>query len=165
LSSLFEYLKSFLLRSQPLLNLDQLDEEVDWSFNELWSALDADLIYCKPCMLKHLNILSLIGYIYIYIYTCFSSVIGNKNFSKQSLYDSHLKGKKHISALQKSNNSKENDNGSLSDSKTNLRKEITKLELSIVKYLEPLAQEVDQTKKAVERKWSLTLDEYVNRLV
>jgi hypothetical protein len=68
-----EYLESFIRRSQPLLNLDQLIEETSQEFQRLWDANDVsgwvrntarDLslfcIYCKPIRDTHTKVMELI---------------------------------------------------------------------------------------------------------
>lgn len=71
LADLFEHLISFLKRSQPLLELDKLLKDVDLQFEKEMEALEQlkDPLMCDAC---------------------------NKKFAKDTVFQAHLSGKKHL---------------------------------------------------------------------
>ena len=152
ISTLVEYLQSFLRRSQPLLDFSQLEKEAEELFLVRWSqeTNEQESIYCDACI-------------------WFTPVLtrGRKYFSKQSVYDAHLTGKKHLKALESTKSS--SDGGDVEANKENSflnkKKEIMKLEVFASKLLEALSEERMETRAALERKQTLTHDEYANRLV
>ncbi len=75
-----------------------------------------------------------------------------------------MSGKKHINAV-KFYTQQNNADHEKSDSKVVLKKEVLRLELLISVYMEPLESVLEETKMSIERKMTLTLDEYSQRLV
>ncbi|KAI9316112.1 hypothetical protein BX666DRAFT_1955246 [Dichotomocladium elegans] len=157
LDAMCDYFYSFFRRAKPLFDLDELKhksrEELDekWTKGELpgWEEMKdlsekstADL-YCNVCQ---------------------------KQFSTQTVFDAHLKGRKHINKQKKLDEDKnhtntgsaregaisENGNGSPPTPKYDIRKETAWKELLIRKYAEALADVREETKANVERKQALT---------
>ena len=92
--------------------------------------------------------------------------IGQKQFSKQSVFDSHLNGKKHLKAaenLSKKGKVTAKDVQSLMENHKEERrlkeKNIASLEAFVMKYGNELARVVEDTKSHVERKQSRTVEE------
>lgn len=81
LESLLAYLSDFIFRSQPLMNISSIASESEVKFEGEWSqqaaksnsieAIDDNPLYCKACQ---------------------------KLFAKETVFNGHLKGKKHIKA-------------------------------------------------------------------
>jgi splicing factor 3A subunit 3 len=97
---------------------------------------------------------------------------GQKLFTKKSVFDSHLTGKRHVRAEEmyktRSNIADlelEKMKAKKIEELSNSKKTRLFLELLARKYIEALAQERADTIAAVERKQTLTLDEYNNRAV
>lgn len=76
LQELFDYLISFLQRSQPFINLDKMLKEAESQLEEELKALEQlkDPLVCDAC---------------------------NKKFAKETVFQAHLTGKKHIKNVEK----------------------------------------------------------------
>ncbi|KAJ9049765.1 Pre-mRNA-splicing factor sap61 [Entomophthora muscae] len=127
LDDLKSYLESFFERAQPLidyrshlLKIEARFEE-DWKAGQIpgWRKVVDDPLFCKAC---------------------------NKNFAKQSVFDAHLTGKRHLKALKDDSAAPKSD-----PSKT-----LALLEMIISSYLRILGEVREETKANVERKQSLT---------
>ena len=93
----------------------------------------------------------------------FLPLIGQKQFTKKTVYDAHLTGKKHRKNAEKlkneqstANGDSENNNDSNNTVKQDRRKELAWKELLITKYAEGLSDIREETKANVERKQALT---------
>ena len=89
--------------------------------------------------------------------------IGQKQFTKKTVYDAHFTGKKHRKNAEKlkneqstANGDSENNNDSNNTVKQDRRKELAWKELLITKYAEGLSDIREETKANVERKQALT---------
>ncbi|KAI8379558.1 uncharacterized protein BYT42DRAFT_598546 [Radiomyces spectabilis] len=142
-----QYLYSFFRRANPLYNLTELEEKAKRELDENWAAGkipgweevatdDADeSLFCVACQ---------------------------KKFAKQSVYDAHLKGKKHIKAQKAlEENQSPNGNGG-ADAQANghgredKRKAVAWKEILISKYAEALSDFLAETRANIERKQALT---------
>ncbi|KAG2220303.1 hypothetical protein INT45_009936 [Circinella minor] len=142
LNDLSEYLYSFFRRAKPLFDLAELEEKVRQELDEKWEKgqlvgweeignemLDPEL-YCQACQ---------------------------KQFTKKTVYDAHLTGKKHRKNAEKLNNEQSTTKGdSENNTKQDRRKELAWKELLITKYAEGLSDVREETKANVERKQALT---------
>ncbi|KAI8979810.1 hypothetical protein BDF20DRAFT_871845 [Mycotypha africana] len=150
LNNLYDYLYGFYRRAKPLYNLNELETRAREQFEENWrqgkvkgweqvEAGDASL-FCKACQ---------------------------KQFTKQTVYDAHLSGKKHIKAQKKldestgSSNSHTTTNGNInggssSNSQDDKRKAIAWKERLIESIADALKEVREETKANVERKQALT---------
>lgn len=162
LSALYAYLQSFVKRTQPLTDLIRIQRQAEADFEDLWlqgkiegwgptepraKKPDANGIWCTACQ---------------------------KQYSKQTVYDAHLKSKKHTKAVERqaaegANAHQRNPNGSTSDlnngidghdagvrSKFHSPARLTHL---ITAILHTLANTLTETKSNVERRFSLTARE------
>ncbi|CDS07257.1 hypothetical protein LRAMOSA01206 [Lichtheimia ramosa] len=132
-----DYLCSFFRRAKPLFDLDELERKAQQELEEKWSTgqlpgweeianeSNTPELYCNACQ---------------------------KQFSKQTVYDNHLKGRKHISNEKKLAANGTQQNGDKHDK----RKETAWKELLIRKYAEALQEALNETKANVERKQALT---------
>jgi hypothetical protein len=134
LNALFDYLYNFFRRAKPLFDLNELESKARQSFDEEWKqgkvpgweeieTADQSL-FCPAC---------------------------EKQFSKQTVYDAHLTGKKHIKAQKKL----EGQNGN-AEPREDKRKAIAWKETLISKYAEALSDFREESKSNVERKQALT---------
>lgn len=96
---------------------------------------------------------------YGYFSVCSPARAGQKNFPKQTVYDHHLKGKKHIKAqerLQASQKSAEANGDANGNGKSDKNKTTAYEEALISLYTEALSDFREETKANVERKQALT---------
>ncbi|KAI9282161.1 hypothetical protein BY458DRAFT_468211 [Sporodiniella umbellata] len=128
LNQLFDYLHEFFRRSRPLYDIQKLENSAQGEFNTLWAAgelgnkADEDQsLFCNACQ---------------------------KQFTKSSVYDAHLTGKKHIKAQKNLDQGKE--------PQEDKRKAVAWKEYLIKKYGDELANFKEETKSNVERKQALT---------
>ncbi|CBY01635.1 hypothetical protein LEMA_P004220.1 [Plenodomus lingam JN3] len=152
LKALQDYLESFMRRTKPLENLDKLFDSFDKEFEELWekeqvpgwekdasSAAPADGgaqgegIWCSAC---------------------------KKGFSKETVYEGHLSGKKHKKAVEQSQDgAKEGANGQVNGSSDIQRfkeRAVAEREFRIKKLAAAMQTERADTKANVERKQGMT---------
>ncbi|EUC46212.1 hypothetical protein COCMIDRAFT_25755 [Bipolaris oryzae ATCC 44560] len=151
LKALQDYLESFMRRTKPLENLDRLFANFDKEFEELWEndqvpgwekgtpAASADSeakgegIWCSAC---------------------------KKGFSKETVYEAHLTGKKHKKALQESQNGAQDSgkptNGASTDMQRFKERAIAEREFRIRKLAAAMQTERGDTKMNVERKQGMT---------
>ena len=161
LKALQEYLESFMRRTKPLENLDKLFANFDKEFEDLWdkgevpgweknvasSAPTADDtqgegIWCSAC---------------------------KKGFSKETVYEAHLTGKKHKKALQESQNgASSNTNGHVNGTSTDIQRfkerAVAEREFRIKKLAAAMQTERGDTKVNVERKQGMTERERIQEL-
>ncbi|KAI8885730.1 hypothetical protein K501DRAFT_245453 [Backusella circina FSU 941] len=134
LNALFDYLYNFFRRAKPLFDLQALEKKTRLGFDDEWKqgkvpgweeieTVDHNL-FCPAC---------------------------EKQFSKQTVYDAHLNGKKHIKAQKKL----EGQNGN-AEPREDKRKAIAWKEILISKYAEALSDFREESKSNVERKQALT---------
>ncbi|EUC33342.1 hypothetical protein COCVIDRAFT_99272 [Bipolaris victoriae FI3] len=151
LKALQDYLESFMRRTKPLENLDRLFANFDKEFEELWEkdqvpgwekvapAASADSeakgegIWCSAC---------------------------KKGFSKETVYEAHLTGKKHKKALQESQNGAQDSgkpaNGASADMQRFKERAVAEREFRIRKLAAAMQTERGDTKMNVERKQGMT---------
>jgi len=148
LSSLFEYLKNFQHRTNPLVEVNELVNMVDAEFAVQWGAntvagwTDAesrdasidekeaigqehgnDPLYCKPC---------------------------GKLFTKSSTYTNHLAGRKHKKAVHDEGHEKKRDPRAV---------DLARLEFRIKAFSDLLREVIDATRDHVLKKQTRTYDE------
>ncbi|RCH87968.1 hypothetical protein CU098_001852, partial [Rhizopus stolonifer] len=128
LNQLFDYLHQFFRRSRPLFDIQKLETTAQGEFNTLWAADELEgkeasdqSLYCLACQ---------------------------KQYTKQTVYDAHLSGKKHVKAQKKL----EEEGQPQQDKK----KAVAWKEYLIKKYAAELANYKEETKSNVERKQALT---------
>jgi len=151
LKALQAYLESFMQRTKPLENLDKIFAHFDKDFEEQWAkgevpgwgkaqgsngAPDVDTptdgIYCSAC---------------------------NKSFAKDSVYEAHLKGKKHKKAVQERS---ANESGGIINDTVNTQlshlkeRAVAEREFRIRKLAAAMQTERSDTKVNVERKQGMT---------
>ncbi|KAI8084807.1 uncharacterized protein BX664DRAFT_387491 [Halteromyces radiatus] len=152
LDHLHNYLHSFFRRAKPLEDVSALENQAKIDFEKEWNTnggndhnmTNNDELFCRACQ---------------------------KSFTKQTVYDAHLKGKKHIKAAAKleeeennnsNNNNDNNTNNNNNDSdatekiKMDRRKATALQEALIVAYMKVLDNVRIETKANVERKQALT---------
>jgi splicing factor 3A subunit 3 len=152
LKALQEYLESFMRRTKPLENLDKLFANFDKEFEEQWAQdevpgwektahasapingeAQGEGIWCSAC---------------------------KKGFAKETVYESHLTGKKHKKALQESQNGANGDakatNGASSDIQRFKERAVAERECRIRKLAAAMQTERGDTKVNVERKQGMT---------
>ncbi|EOA84089.1 Pre-mRNA-splicing factor sap61 [Exserohilum turcicum] len=150
LKALQDYLESFMRRTKPLENLDRLFANFDKEFEELWekdqvpgwekvapAAADGEAqgegIWCSAC---------------------------KKGFSKETVYEAHLTGKKHKKAVQESQNGTQDGgkqaNGAFADLQRFKECAVAEREFRIRKLAAAMQTERGDTKMNVERKQGMT---------
>lgn len=152
LKTLQDYLEGFMRRTKPLENLDKLFANFDKEFVELWEKDEVpgweknapssaptdgepqgEGIWCSAC---------------------------KKGFSKETVYEAHLTGKKHKKALQESQSgAKDNSNGhanGTSDIQRFKERVVAERECRIKKLAAAMQTERGDTKVNVERKQGMT---------
>lgn len=172
------YLESFFKRVKPLSNLDDIRNEAEREFNEKWAQgkvhgwekqIGADDestdLFCVAC--KYLTKYNF----KIQLSTFFNKstfliiLKGKKAYSKKTVYDAHLKSKKHIksakSMIEKGITSVDSETyeklkKEVDEGKDKREKEIAFTEALIQKYAEVLGSQREDTKANVERKRALT---------
>lgn len=186
IKTLHGYLASFLRRSQPLVDYQSQRVEQEVDFEKKWKAGEIDGwedqvapraesngkqegIWCSACKQRPSNFAHHAH-----------QIIGQKMYSKQTVYDAHLTSKKHIKATQKQATSSEppkNPNGTgATPSPNNLMSPPSSLPTdkykSVALYtylttslLSMLASVLADTKSNVERRFSLTAREREQELL
>ncbi|KAF2851974.1 hypothetical protein T440DRAFT_516939 [Plenodomus tracheiphilus IPT5] len=152
LKALQDYLEGFMRRTKPLENLDKLFDNFDKEFEELWEKDEVpgweknwlasapingepqgEGIWCSAC---------------------------KKGFSKETVYEAHLSGKKHKKALQESQNgATDSTNGQANGSADIQRfkeRAVAEREFRIKKLAAAMQTERGDTKVNVERKQGMT---------
>ncbi|KAJ4352914.1 Pre-mRNA-splicing factor sap61 [Ascochyta clinopodiicola] len=150
LKALQEYLESFMRRTKPLENLDKLFASFDKEFNEAWekdqipgweknvpssAPIDGNApsegIWCAACQ---------------------------KGFTKETVFEAHLTGKKHKKAVQASENNTTpaQTNGASSDIQRFKERAVAEREFKIKKLAAAMQTERGDTKVNVERKQGMT---------
>jgi splicing factor 3A subunit 3 len=139
LNQLFEYLHGFFRRAKPLYDLSTLEQEALAEFNQEWEQgqvkgweqVDTgnQSLFCAAC---------------------------EKQFSKQTVYDAHLTGKKHIKAQKKLDEGQPQQANGVVGARDGKRKVTAWKERLISKYAEALSDFREETKSNVERKQALT---------
>lgn len=89
LVKLVTYLRSWIRRAQPLFNLEELEDQITSQFNIDWAegkcigfereASKSDSLFCLACTIE--------------------LKLGNKHFTKETVFEGHKTGKKHIKGL------------------------------------------------------------------
>jgi splicing factor 3A subunit 3 len=151
LKALQDYLESFMRRTRPLENLDKLFATFDDEFEELWEK-DAVVGWEKnaPASASAQDVAPDGG---IWCSAC------KKPFSKETVYEAHLTGKKHKKALQESNGSNgttANTNGVSSDLQRLKERAVAAREVRIKRLAAAMSTVRSDTKVNVERKQGMT---------
>lgn len=147
--NIFNYLKGFFARAQPLFDINDYIDTAKLEFTEKWQEgtvkgwpkpnldqINLEL-YCIPC---------------------------RKQFSKQTIFDSHLDGKKHKKAVVNNNGHSENNEKIIENAvKSNYDHcmDIAMVEFLAAKLTAGLSSVRDDTRSYVERKQTLTDKERV----
>jgi len=143
---LAEYLESFMRRTRPLENVDQLFKSFDDDFEKAWVANDipgwaieagpsggGDGIWCADC---------------------------EKEFSNQNVYKAHLTGKKHIRAAEQRAARQSDGDFSGTERNTNSfrlkERAIAEREYRVKRLAAAMSQERSDTRVNVERKQGMT---------
>ncbi len=153
LKALQDYLESFMQRTKPLENLDKLFNNFDKEFAELWEKDEisgweknassgaqgsddapSEGIWCSAC---------------------------KKSFSKETVYEAHLTGKKHKKAVQEGQNGSTDkantaSNGASADIARFKERAVAEREFRIRKLAAAMQTERGDTKVNVERKQGMT---------
>jgi splicing factor 3A subunit 3 len=142
LDHLHNYLHGFFRRAKPLEDVASLEQQAKLEFEETWNgndggndqtkAEDATGLFCKACQ---------------------------KLFTKQTVFDAHLKGKKHLKAQEKLDQENSSTNGSDNQdglNKMDRRKQTAWMEALITAYMKTLDNIRTESKANVERKQALT---------
>ncbi|KAH7396124.1 hypothetical protein BKA66DRAFT_566630 [Pyrenochaeta sp. MPI-SDFR-AT-0127] len=153
LKALQDYLEGFMRRTKPLENLDKLFANFDKEFVELWEKdevsgweknapssaptngeAQGEGIWCSAC---------------------------NKGFSKETVYEAHLSGKKHKKALLESQNGSTDkatakSNGGTTDIQRFKERAVAEREFRIKRLAAAMQTERGDTKVNVERKQGMT---------
>ncbi|KAJ3017978.1 UNVERIFIED_CONTAM: hypothetical protein HDU68_011385 [Siphonaria sp. JEL0065] len=141
LNELVGYLEGFCQRALPLLDLDALRESALADANEWASSQDVDMdadpaLFCHPCA---------------------------KLFTKKSIFDGHLSGRKHKKAVEafqvKGGQLDESKQTQVIQSQLETQKQFKVIEYTVHKLGESLAQQREDTRDFVERKQTLSADE------
>lgn len=154
-SSLAEYLQSFMRRSRPLEDLEKVFSGFDKEFQELWekgqvpgwepqaegakpaATKTGDGIWCDDC---------------------------EKEFNNDNVYQNHLKGKKHIKNAEARKNGGEKPVAKANGAGADVAKELKRLrekavaekEHRVVKFTEAMQDTREDTRVNVERKYGMT---------
>ncbi|KAJ8330744.1 Pre-mRNA-splicing factor sap61 [Batrachochytrium dendrobatidis] len=157
LESFQKYLESFFQRSKPLLDYQELCRIELAKFDSMWKngeisgwslANETDQVKENSAQLSSLHCLA-----------C------DKMFSKQSVFEGHKKGKRHIKAAAElaAKGIHENEHDSLAQAKLlkeekhfEQMKPIAQGEMVIIAYIKQLTTEREDTKAHIERKQALT---------
>ncbi|KAF2025516.1 hypothetical protein EK21DRAFT_76221 [Setomelanomma holmii] len=153
LKALQDYLESFMRRTKPLENLEKLFDNFDKEFEELWAKdevpgwekvtetstapngeTQGEGIWCSACQ---------------------------KGFSKETVYEAHLTGKKHKKAMQEGNGASANTaaaktNGASAGIQRFKERAVAEREFRIKKLAAAMQTERGDTKVNVERKQGMT---------
>ena len=143
LQDLLAYLIDFIKRALPLFDISRTlatieresEEQWDkgtfrsWGADEGSDASEKDPLFCGPC---------------------------NKRFPKQTTFDGHLKGKKHVAALKRAVREKSNNE--------ELKKKIFLLEVKINRVSDSLSDVIQSTVADIEKKQSRTLREQLDAM-
>jgi splicing factor 3A subunit 3 len=149
LKALQDYLESFMRRTKPLENLDKIFARFDEEFEDLWKKEEVpgweknaaqsapkageengEGIWCSAC---------------------------KKGFTKETVYEAHLTGKKHKKAVQEGSSAPSaNTNGSSNDLKRYKERAVAEVEFRIRKLAAAMQTERSDTKVNVERKQGMT---------
>jgi hypothetical protein len=115
------YMETFISKTRPLLDLDELKKELLKKFSNVKSLEnESKEFYCKTCQ---------------------------KQFEKESVFTSHLNGKKHLKNLKNSKEKQDNED--------------KMWEFLVQEYTKELQNVIEETVFHVERKQTLTEKEYV----
>ena len=141
LKSLANYLRGFIERTQPLFNMKQFDETMKTDSQATWKQPVSqtrepviDGLYCIDC---------------------------DKTFAKDTVFKSHLTGKKHIRNMQKR---QERSDSEIAKEEVTDERTIAYLEYSIGQYGKLLSKKREETKTNIERKQSRTNEERLEDL-
>ncbi|KAG8986623.1 hypothetical protein FRB90_003876, partial [Tulasnella sp. 427] len=157
INGLYNYLVSFTKRTQPLVDIEGQQREAEKRFEQLWNegqitgwgdtpvngaANGPEGVYCTACQ---------------------------KMYAKQTVYDAHLKSKKHIkaaahqdannAAADASNTPKANGHSPLPPHRYSKHYKAALTSHLIIDVLTPLIPTITETKSNVERRFALTARE------
>ncbi|ORX56321.1 hypothetical protein DM01DRAFT_1334795 [Hesseltinella vesiculosa] len=137
LDHLHDYLVSFLQRARPLVDLQSINDTANDDFEKTYKPSTSSATHTTNGHATNAPAAAL------YCQAC------QKDFAKQTVYDAHLKGKKHIKAQTKLDQEG-------ADDRVDKRKALALKEALILAYLDVLKDTRQQTKANVERKQALT---------
>ncbi|KAL4081580.1 hypothetical protein V8B97DRAFT_1893143 [Scleroderma yunnanense] len=163
IQSLHNYLLSFMKKTQPLVDVDSVRREQEAEFEKKWEEGELDDDWVSAHSAKRAAEAAENGGIW-----CSAC---QKNYSKQTVYDAHLKSKKHVKAVEKqatSNEPPQNPNGTSSNHTTNgmpSYRNAARLTYLTAFLLSELTSTVNDTKANVERRFSLTAREREQELL
>lgn len=189
LDQIIQYLKSYFERAKPLIDVPAIDQKVENDFEQSWmnngkqqqngnnnrgeegdeKSIEKEEVKVETDAIKTENGESLQENTNTDLYC----IACQKSFTKQTVYDAHLKGKKHIKAQAKldatNNNNSNNENIDTNNNSTSLttdnnknkhkmdRRKLTAWkETLITSYMKELDNVRKESKANVERKQALT---------
>ena len=132
------YMENFISKTNPLTDLDYKKVNFLKKFEKKWENGDFKMEIDDPLFCKACNFLKII------------IIIGEKQFSKVTVFEAHKSGKKHLKALESFQN---NDKGE--------KKNLAMFEFLIKEYTVELQNVIEETVFHVERKQTLTEKERV----
>ncbi|KAJ1980262.1 Pre-mRNA-splicing factor sap61 [Dimargaris verticillata] len=153
LTSLVHYLEGYFDRALPLFNLQALQSRVEADFNAAWRKRSVPGWEDAP------DYQALFP---LYCYAC------RKQYTKQTVYDAHLKGRKHQKATRALEHQQSNPTEPAAvrqaqqqtiDELDAKRKTMALLEALLTGYLEQLGDKRENTRANIERKQALTEEE------
>jgi len=154
LKALQDYLEGFMRRTKPLENLDKLFDTFDKEFEQLWEKDEVPGWEKNTSASASAPIAGESQGEGIWCSAC------KKGFSKETVYEAHLAGKKHKKALHESQNgSQDNTNGQAhvsSDIQRFIERAVAEREFRIKKLSAAMQTERGDTKVNVERKQGMT---------
>ncbi|KAG6842012.1 hypothetical protein C0991_003538 [Blastosporella zonata] len=167
IQNLHTYLLSFAKRTQPLVDVQTQQQEVEVEFNRTWETQEiSGWEESKPQASANGT-----GSVGIWCAPC------QKHYSKQTVYDAHLTSKKHIKAAAKQDASDAPPSNPNGTSTLNATPTITKSSASarvrnsaklthlVTALLVTLTSTINDTKSNVERRFSLTAREREQELL
>lgn len=152
LKALQDYLEGFMRRTKPLENLDKLFDTFDKEFVELWEK-DEVLGWEKNTLASAPTAGEPQGE-GIWCSAC------KKGFTKETVYEAHLTGKKHKKALQESQSGAQNSSNEQTSASSDIQRfkerAVAEREFRIKKLAAAMQTERGDTKVNVERKQGMT---------
>lgn len=157
IDDLLAYLIDFFTRIHPLVDVDKLKQMIKEDFDKRWemkaitgwfekedeassasaAAPESDPLYCKACQ---------------------------KSFAKESVFQAHLTGKKHLKAIEASNSNSAAAASPNGHTNTNSPKQIAETEEYIFRFAELLRSQINETIGHIEKKQTRTYEEIEKEL-
>lgn len=171
ITGLYTYLLSFTKRTQPLIDAEQQQQEAEAEFQKLWeqgqitgwgdvipngSTNGSEGVYCTACR-SFPNSRSLFRLIV---------TLGQKMYAKQTVYDAHLKSKKHLNAAAREEASAKSTTSTSTQNQTNghgssvfrppKHYKAALMSHVILPLVTPLIPTIAESKSNIERRFALT---------